>query len=253
MPDVDGALVGGASLSADSFTRIVDGAIRSSVVTSPASLPPREFMATMCLAVKNVLGESPVWSVRDQALYWIDAPQGEVWTWNMRDPAYQKTVGTTLGCVAIQASNQKGSIVLAGESAFLSMVLSSNPSVEVLTDRPELCDVTRPNDGRVDRQGRLVFGMYNNYHRSPVGDPNVGGLYRLDQNGNSERILDESLNYRVSNCISFSPNGNTMYFCDTPTRKIYAFDYGAQLTNRRLIWTMPSNLDGGPDGAQVGK
>jgi triosephosphate isomerase len=252
MPDVDGALVGGASLSADSFTRIVDGAIRSSVVANPASLPPREFMATPCLPVKNVLGESPVWSVRDQALYWIDAPEGEVWTWNMKDAAYCKKVGTALGCVAIHASHQKGSIVLAGESAFLSMVLSPNPSVQVLTDRPEPCDVTRPNDGRVDRQGRLVFGMYNNYHRSPVGDPNVGGLYRLDPNGNTERILDESLNYRVSNCISFSPNGNTMYFCDTPTRKIYAFDYGAQLTNRRLIWTMPSHMDGGPDGAQVG-
>ena len=49
-----------------------------------------------------------------------------------------------------------------------------------------------------------------------------------------------------------------MYFCDTPTRKIYAFDYPNSMNgegticNRRLIWTMPSHLSGGPDGAQVG-
>jgi SMP-30/Gluconolactonase/LRE-like region len=46
-----------------------------------------------------------------------------------------------------------------------------------------------------------------------------------------------------------------MYFCDTPTRKVYAFDYpeeaGGQLTNRRLIWTVPPHLSGSPDGAQV--
>jgi sugar lactone lactonase YvrE len=46
-----------------------------------------------------------------------------------------------------------------------------------------------------------------------------------------------------------------MFFCDTPTRKIYSFDYpkekGGKLSNRQLIWTMPSNLPGGPDGAQV--
>jgi len=46
-----------------------------------------------------------------------------------------------------------------------------------------------------------------------------------------------------------------MYFCDTPTRKLYSFNYpkedGGKLTNRRLVWTMPSNLPGGPDGAQV--
>ena len=44
-----------------------------------------------------------------------------------------------------------------------------------------------------------------------------------------------------------------MYFGDTPTRRVYAFDYSPDgpLTNRRLIWTMPSNLPGGPDGAQV--
>lgn len=258
MPDVDGALVGGASLTADSFTRIVDGA-----VTGPLRhTRPIELSAQECVSTKNVLGESPIWSVRDQALYWISAPEEEVWTWNMRDPAYRRLVGTQLGCVAIKASDQPGTIVLAGESAFLEIVMAKGTrdfgtGPRILCERPEQTDVTRPNDGRVDRQGRLVFGMYNNYHRTPVGEANVAGIYRLNDNLEVESLLDEALKYRVSNCICFPATGDKMFFCDTPTRKIYSFDYpaenGGKLSNRKLIWTMPSNLPGGPDGAQVGR
>lgn len=129
---------------------------------------------------------------------------------------------------------------------------ASGPSV--LCERPEQTEATRPNDGRVDRQGRLVFGMYNNYHRAGASaGQNNAGLYRLNEKLELESLLDYK--YRVSNCICFPEEGDIMYFCDTPTRKVCAFDYpkekGGKLSNRRLVWTVPANLPGGPDGAQV--
>jgi triosephosphate isomerase len=256
MPDVDGALVGGACLTADSFTRIVDGDVKSPIISQSR---PIELTARECVSTMNVLGESPVWSVRDQAIYWISAPEEEVWTWNMKDAPYRRLLGTMLGCVAIKASPEKGSIVVAGERAFLNLTMSpdtrdfaSGPSV--LCERPEQTEATRPNDGRVDRQGRLVFGMYNNYHRAGASaGENNAGLYRLNEKLELESLLDYK--YRVSNCICFPEEGDIMYFCDTPTRKVYAFDYpkekGGKLSNRRLVWTVPANLPGGPDGAQV--
>ena len=279
MPDVDGALVGGASLLSDSFTRIVDGAAAAAASSVGSTKNrAREFTAREAVRTKNVLGESAVWSTRDQALYWISAPEQEVWKWNLKDPAYRRLVGTDLGCVAIlnddtgSVESNSGSIILAGERAFLRVVMSETANGNdyatgptILCNRPEQTDVTRPNDGRVDRQGRLVFGMYNNYHRSPVAGTegaNICGLYRLNALCEIESLWpdDGALpKYRVSNCISFSPElGETMYFCDTPTRKIYAFDYPHEIggegkvDSRRLIWTMPSHLSGGPDGAQVG-
>lgn len=91
------------------------------------------------------------------------------------------------------------------------------------------------------------------YHRAgPTAGENNAGLFRLNsQTLQWEEILD--YRFRVSNCICFSPDGNTMYFGDTPTRTVYAFDYSPNgpLTNRRMVWTMPSDLPGGPDGAQV--
>lgn len=255
MPDVDGALVGGASLTADSFTRITDGGV------TPAlnAVRPKELTARECVTTKNVLGESPIWSAKDNCLYWISAPEEEVWAWNLKDAPYRRLVGTMLGCIALQESDEPGSLVLAGERAFLSMNMSSNTKdfatgAQIVCERPEQNEATRPNDGRVDRQGRFVFGMYNNYHRAGASaGENNAGLYRLNSKLEVESLLDYK--YRVSNCICFPKEGNVVYFCDTPTRKLYAFDYptedGGKLSNRRLVWTMPPNLPGGPDGAQI--
>jgi Triosephosphate isomerase len=103
MPDVDGALVGGASLSADSFTRIVDAAALHNARhhQSHLLLRPREWTARQVVPCQNVLGESAVWSTRDQTLYWISAPEAEVWAWNLKDPAYRRLTGTVLGCVVV--------------------------------------------------------------------------------------------------------------------------------------------------------
>mmetsp|Transcript_6125 Transcript_6125/g.6969 ORF Transcript_6125/g.6969 Transcript_6125/m.6969 type:complete len:318 (-) Transcript_6125:537-1490(-) len=169
MPDVDGALVGGASLTADSFTRITDGGATPTL--SRSCTRPKELTARECVTTKNVLGESPVWSTKDNCLYWISAPEEEVWAWNLRDAPYRRLVGTMLGCIALKESDEIGDLVLAGERAFLSMKMSANTKdfatgAEILCQRPEQTEATRPNDGRVDRQGRFVFGMYNNYHRA---------------------------------------------------------------------------------------
>jgi len=257
MPDVDGALVGGASLTADSFTRITDGGVSNPLALGAKR--PKELTARECVTTKNVLGESPVWSVKDQCLYWISAPEEEVWAWNLKDAPYRRLIGTMLGCVALKESDEKGSLVLAGERAFLGLNMSRNTDdfasgAQTLCERPEQVEATRPNDGRVDRQGRFVFGMYNNYHRAGASaGENNAGLYRLNEKLEIESLLDYK--YRVSNCICFPQEGDVMYFCDTPTRKVYAFDYpkeaGGKLSNRRLVWTVPANLPGGPDGAQV--
>eukprot|EP00429_Kryptoperidinium_foliaceum_P008906 CAMPEP_0176012188 /NCGR_PEP_ID=MMETSP0120_2-20121206/5668_1 /TAXON_ID=160619 /ORGANISM="Kryptoperidinium foliaceum, Strain CCMP 1326" /LENGTH=231 /DNA_ID=CAMNT_0017345069 /DNA_START=460 /DNA_END=1152 /DNA_ORIENTATION=- len=100
MDQIDGALVGGASLNADSFTRIVDG---GAPTFENCYSRPMELTAQECVTTKNVLGESPVWSDRDQCLYWVSAPEEEVWKWDMRSPPYRRLLGTTLGCVVLRS------------------------------------------------------------------------------------------------------------------------------------------------------
>jgi len=272
MPDIDGALVGGASLTAEGFARIFEftppPALGRASSGGGSGAQPHEFTAQEVVGCANALGESPVWSNRDQALYWVSALDQEVWCWNLQDAPYRRLLDTVPGCVAV-AQGPPGTVLVCGESAMLTLDMA-RPDLQpaFLSRRPEAAGPTRPNDGRVDRSGQLVIGMYNNYHRagSSVGEDNAG-LFRMtlanrggsEAPGSEERAAgcdyEELLDYRfrVSNCCCFSADGKVMYFADTPTRKVYAFDYDpkGKPANRRLVWSMPPHLPGGPDGAQV--
>jgi L-arabinonolactonase len=219
---------------------------------------PNELIATEVLSTKNALGESPIWSVRDQALYWISSPEGEVWRWDLINLPHRRLMNTVIGCIGLLG--QSNSIIVAGENGMWYINMDHPNEPNLIVHRPEYDTTTRPNDGRVDRDGNLVLGMYNNYHRG--GGPTVGknnaSLFRLSSNTLQwDDILcnnnNQEYRYRVSNCICFSPDGSVLYFSDTPTRTLYAFDYtpDGPLTNRRHVWTMPASMPGALDGAQI--
>ena len=241
-PDIDGCLVGGASLSSDDFARICS----FHQGTKPGN--PRVLYAEECLQVQMELGESPVWSQKDQTLYWVDAPRGTLYSWNLLDefPQMKESFGETLGCVALMSS---GDLILGLASGLYQFDPRSKTVKTRLTDfEPGLN--TRPNDGRVSRNGDFIIGSYNNDHRLDAQP--IGGLWKLD--ANNSRQLTEVLDYkhRCSNCICFSPDGKKMYFTDTPRREIFEFEYTNKgPTNRRLFYALPSDMPGGPDGAQV--
>ena len=235
-PDIDGCLVGGASLNADQFGRIFNYDV--------APEGPTRLWAEEVVACGNQLGESPVWSVERQMLYWVDAPSGSLYSWDLKSAPTKVNFGETLGCVALRSNN---TLLLGLESGLHAY----DPTTKALTfvSEFEAGLNTRPNDGRTDREGNFVIGSYNNAHR--VDAQPIGGLWRLPANGGA---LEEMLDYkfRCSNCICFTKDGGTMFFCDTPTRRIYQFDYNPRTgpSNRRLLYELPSSMNGGPDGAQ---
>ena len=119
----------------------------------------------------------------------------------------------------------------------------------------KICDFeeglnTRANDGKCDGEGNWVIGGYSNNHRDDK--LNITGLWRLNAKDMSfEEILD--YRFRCSNTIAFSPDGGSMYFCDTPTREILKFKYSSsgKLSEKSLHWRMAPQDQGGPDGATV--
>jgi sugar lactone lactonase YvrE len=76
-----------------------------------------------------------------------------------------------------------------------------------------------------------------------------GTLYRCD----AKHATPMLSGIQVPNSIAFSPDGRTMYFADTPTRTIHAFDLDPQsgrLSGERDFAAMPA-FDGLPDGATI--
>ena len=101
------------------------------------------------------------------------------------------------------------------------------------------------NDGRTDRQGRLVVGGMNEVSGKPDSS-----VISIDGNLKVQTLIDQ---ISCANSICFSPGGNTMFFADTPNREILAFDYEKDrgtLTNKRLHASFKQE-PGLPDGSCV--
>jgi sugar lactone lactonase YvrE len=103
---------------------------------------------------------------------------------------------------------------------------------------------TRFNDCKVDPRGRLLAGTMVLDLSAP------GQLFRLDPDGTVTTLLE---GIGLSNGLDWSPDGATLYFTDTPTLGIDAFDYdlaAGTISNRRRVVTIPRG-EGAPDGMCV--
>jgi sugar lactone lactonase YvrE len=105
----------------------------------------------------------------------------------------------------------------------------------------------RSNDGAVDSAGRFWLGAMNDPEEAKV--TNEGVLFRLDTDGSFHRILEA---VSIPNGISWNEKDDTMYWTDTPTNNVYAFDFDAKtgnISNQRLFYHHPDDESAGsPDG-----
>jgi len=101
---------------------------------------------------------------------------------------------------------------------------------------------TRLNDGRTDRQGRLVAGGMDESSLAPISS-----VWRLDPDLSLTKLFD---GVSCANSTCFSPDGRQMYFADSPRREIVAFAYDpdtGSLGEKRRV----TQVDGIPDGSCV--
>jgi sugar lactone lactonase YvrE len=103
----------------------------------------------------------------------------------------------------------------------------------------------RLNDGGCDPAGRLWFGSM-----ATDGQLRRASLYTLGIDYSLTRTLAP---VSISNGLGWSPDGRTMYYVDTPTRRVDVFPFDPEagaLGRRRTLATIPSS-DGKPDGLTV--
>jgi L-arabinonolactonase len=191
---------------------------------------------------RNVLGEGIVWSPRHRQVQWTDIHGKVFWTF---DPETQATRSIALPERLACFAPLDGARILAGFAsglAYFDLVSGDRDAIAAIeADQP----TSRLNDGKLDRQGRLVFGTMD---ESEPAKP-IGRVWSFD--GAPPRILFEGV--RISNSIAFSPDGRCMYFADTPQRVIWRYDYDIEngsLGNRRVFVEVASD-HGFPDGSTV--
>ena len=195
---------------------------------------------------RNVCGEGPVWDVEEQALYWVDIVGRKILRRTEADGAVTEwPVPADIGAMALRRS---GGFIAALRSGLV--LLDPVTGATRLVANPEHDEPqTRFNDGKCDRAGRFWIGTCHEVADLTRRRP-IAALYRVDPDLGCHRMLE---GVRTSNGIDWSPDGRTMYYTDTPTFRIDAFDFdpvGGTISNRRLFAQIPAGV-GRPDGLAV--
>lgn len=192
------------------------------------------------LNAKALLGESPVWSARESALYWVDIRGSAI---HRLDPATGATAtwdgGENVGSLGLR---QSGGAVLALRSGFATLSFETGRIERLSNPIAGRADL-RFNDGRVDRRGRFWSGTVNEKRV-----PGTAALYRLDPDGRVSCVLD---GITVANTIAWSPDDRTMYLGCSWEGVVWAFDFEIEtgtVSNRRVFVRFAED-DGAPDGA----
>lgn len=199
------------------------------------------------LDIQALLGECPVWSGRDQCLFWIDIDERRVYRY---DPATGENEARALevrpGSIGLTADPDR--LVVAAEHQLFDLTWSSG-TANVRLDIEEAGDHKRLNDGRCDPAGRFWVGSMD----LPSGSGRAAGhLNRIDPGGTVTAVRT---GVAVSNGLAFSPSGHVMYWADSAQGVVWSFDYdidtGTPHNEQVFLDFTGSDLPGKPDGACV--
>ena len=194
----------------------------------------------------TLLGECPVWDVKENVLYWIDIDGHKI---NCYDPSSCNNETRKLpfkaGSLAIR---KQGGLLLAMSNGFYNYDFKN----EILESRecdpePDRKD-NRLNDGRCDPEGRFWVGSMNDLRR--IQGQYEGNLYCYHPDG---ECVSQNLPVGVANGLAFSPDERYMFFADTMRETVWRFDYDkdqGKILNQEVFLNL-KNLSGKPDGACV--
>lgn len=188
------------------------------------------------------LGEGPLWSDREQALYWVDIlghtvhrlliGTGDVARWHLPG-----TIGWLL-----EREDSPGFVAGLGRDI---VFLGLDPlSIERVASPEPGGDAFRLNDAKADRAGRVWAGTM-----PTDGAKESGALFRIDAGG-AVSLRDRG--YGIPNGPAFSPDGRYLYHTDSLRRVVYRFELAddGSVANRQPFIFFDASA-GAPDGMTV--
>lgn len=186
--------------------------------------------------IDAIIGEGAYWDWRTKELLMVDILSGRVIKFSPQgDLIKEYQLGNHVGAViGIEDSDD----YLLVEQRGLSVMKPTGAREQLLTLITD--DVRRFNDAKADPTGRLWAGVMGYQENS--GD---GALYSYQYGGLMHQMLDD---LSVANGLDWTSDGKTMYFIDSPTRKIGAYDINLQTSEIQLRSYIDIPVPGNPDG-----
>lgn len=207
------------------------------------------------------LGEGACWDPCTNRLLWIDIVRGKLFSYDPatkenRELKMRQLLGTVVPCTTDLC-------VLAGVKGVCIIDQLTGQPHEFLGPNPEAESFTlRWNDGKCDPQGRLWVGsmemMFGEPWCNSPKNANTGALWCWEGSGSALKITKKVPGVTISNGIVWNKAGDTMYYIDTPTMQVDAFDFDGStgaISNRRSVISFPAEdsetFHGYPDGCTI--
>jgi sugar lactone lactonase YvrE len=197
-------------------------------------------IAEPILEARAILGEGSLWDSEKNCLYWVDIVGRTV---NSYDPVTGHNrvfhVSQDVGTVV---PGKSGDLMIALRDGFARLEIESGEVVMVAEKKRE---GIRFNDGKCDPAGRFWAGTM-----ADEMTEGAGALYCLDTDLTVRTMID---GVTISNGLVWTSDAKRLYYIDTPTCEVAAFDYDVDtgdITNRKTAIKVDKNL-GLPDGMAI--
>lgn len=191
------------------------------------------------------LGEGPVWSATENVLYWVDIDGMAI---HRLDPSTgvdeHRTLTGRPGSFALTADTGMLLVAVEHEAVWFDWATSETQPFVTLH---EAGNGVRMNDGRTDPAGRFIVGsMYENTRAGRFD----GALHQVNTDGTTKALRRA---VGVANGTAFDPDRNLMYWADTATQLVLAWDYDSATGDREneRVFFDYSTVEGKPDGGCV--
>jgi len=190
---------------------------------------------TCILPAASILAEGPVW--HQDHLWWVDIERGEIHALNPATAADR--VWKFPHKIGFAVPSVRGDFIIGTEQG-LSRFSPETGGLTSLVHPERHIPGNRFNDAKCDPAGRLWAGTM-----ALDESAGCGSLYRIDPDLRVARSVPK---VSISNGLAWSLDGRTLYYIDSPTRRIDAFDFeptSGEVSGRRTIIEIS---DGFPDG-----
>ncbi|OGB33875.1 MAG: gluconolactonase [Burkholderiales bacterium RIFCSPLOWO2_12_FULL_61_40] len=191
-------------------------------------------------SAQALLGEGGLWSVREQALFWVDILGHQLHRFCPATQARDSwAFNEEISAVAERAQGPGLLVTLRHDLALF------NPDTSHLQrlHRPEPAQPgNRFNDGKCDAQGRFWGGTMDFACQATTG-----ALYRYQGGSDCTQM---HAGFAVTNGPTWSLDGRTLYFNDTVQGRVHAFDVDPTTgtLGASRLWLQLGPQDGFPDG-----
>ena len=189
----------------------------------------------------NTLGEGPLWNEETQTIFWLDIVENLIHSYSINKQKHTSfNVGEMIGCIA---PREQGGLVAALQNGF-AFVDFENKTVEHIAN-PEEGIPNRFNDGKCDAAGRFWAGSM-----ALTEEESKGNLYVMETDLSVKKKIE---NVSISNGIAWNADSTVMYYINTPTNYVFAFDYdieSGEISNQRVAVDL-THENGFADGMTI--